>query len=88
MQEKPLITTGDATVDYNSRTVLNSHYTCKTEKISENHNKEIIDLSLENEKRPLGIHYTHEKNAKASEKLDYVSTSFFESFQIVLNFFF
>lgn len=73
LQEKPLITTGDATVDYNSRNVLNSHYTCKTERISENHNKEIIDLSLENEKRPLGIHYTHEMNKNPNEKLDYVS---------------
>jgi hypothetical protein len=73
LQEKPLITTGDATVDYNSRTILNSHYTCKTERISANHNKEIIDLSLENEKRPLGIHYTHEMNKNPNEKLDYVS---------------
>lgn len=70
-----MITTGDALVDYNSRTVLNSHYTCKTEKISENHNKEIIDLSLENEKRPLGIHYTHEKNLNIEKNLDYVSYS-------------
>ena len=63
-------------MDYNSRTVLNSHYTCKTEQISANHNKEIIDLSLENEKRPLGIHYTHEMNKNPNEKLDYVSLYF------------
>lgn len=73
MQEKPLITTGDAIVDYNSKTVLNSHYTCKTEQISANHDKEIIDLSIENEKRPLGIHYTHEKNKRPSDNFDFVS---------------
>jgi hypothetical protein len=59
-------------VDYNTKNVLNSHYTCKTEKISSNHAKDIIDLSLENEFKPLGIHYVHEKRVVASEKFDLV----------------
>lgn len=72
-----MITTGDASVEYNGENILSSHYTSKMEKVSNNHQKEIIDLSVENQIRPLGIHYTHEKNRNPSENFDFVSDEFF-----------
>ena len=73
LQEKPLITTGHATVEYNNKNFINSHYTCKTEKISENDSKDVINLTLENEMRPLGIYYTHQKKLVIEDKSDFVS---------------
>lgn len=72
-QEEPLITTGDAIVEYNANKIIDSQYTCKTEKISAIETKDVITLKLENEHTPLGIHYTHQKKIDKPAKIDYVS---------------
>lgn len=61
-------------MEYNDKNILNSTYTCKTEKIGSGQTKDVVDLSLENEMRPIGIHYTHEKKIRPAQKFDYVST--------------
>lgn len=68
-----MITTGHGSVEYNAKNVLNSTYTCRTEKIGSGQVKDVIDLSIENEMRPIGIHYTHEKRKRPAQKFDYVS---------------
>jgi hypothetical protein len=46
-----MITTGDALVEYNSKNILNSHYTCKTEKITKSESKDVINLKVDNGKQ-------------------------------------
>lgn len=58
IQERPKITNGQATVEYNQKTVLSSTYTCKTEVVDKN-TKKVIDLSIDNEVKPIGVHYSH-----------------------------
>lgn len=72
-----MITTGDTSVEYNGKNILNSHYTCKTEEIAEKEIKDVIDLILENEMRPIGMHYTHHKKMDEDKKHDFVSKSRF-----------
>lgn len=71
LEEKALITAGDASVEYNTRNILNSHYTCKTEKTGDDRTKDVINLSLENELRPIGVNFISEKN-KLGEKSEFV----------------
>lgn len=73
-QEKPSITTGDASVEYNTKNIINSHYTCKTEKSGDSESKDVINLTLENEFRPLGIYFTHHKKIDKTAKTDLVSS--------------
>lgn len=68
-----MITTGTASVDYNATNIINSQYTCKTEKIGDNDTKDVINLTVENEIKPLGIHYTHHKKVDKASKIDLVS---------------
>lgn len=68
-----MITTGDASVEYNTKNIINGHYTCKTEKTNDNESKDVINLTLENELRPLGIYYTHQKKIDKPIKSDFVS---------------
>jgi hypothetical protein len=75
-----MITTGDASIEYNTKNIVNSHYTCKTEKISDSESKDIINLSLENEIRPVGIHFTHLKKIDKDEKKEFVC--FFKKFEV------
>lgn len=77
LQEKPLITTGTASVEYNATNgtkIITGQYTCKTEKISDNEVKDVINLTCENEIKPLGIHYTHHKNVDEAAKINIVSS--------------
>lgn len=76
-QEKPLITAGHASVEYNAKNILNSTYTCKSEKQGGNQERDVIDLSIENEMRPIGIHYTHEKKKRPAQKFEFVSFGIF-----------
>ncbi len=52
------MTNGQLQVEYNKKNVLTSTYTCKTEKTN-NNSKKVIDLSLQNELLPIGMHYSH-----------------------------
>lgn len=72
-QEQPLITTGDASVEYNSEKIIDTQYTCKTEKISNIEMKDVITLKLENEQMPLGVQYTHLRKNNKSENFVFVS---------------
>lgn len=67
-----MITAGDASIEYNSKSIINSHYTCKTENINDGEMKDVINLTLENEIRPIGIHYTHYKKFDGRKRHDYV----------------
>lgn len=52
------MTNGQIQVEYNKKNVLTTTYTCKTEKTDINF-KKVIDLSLQNELMPIGMHYSH-----------------------------
>lgn len=67
-----MITAGDASIEYNSKSIINSHYTCKTETISEKEMKDVINLILENEVRPIGVYYTHHKKLDKPKRHDFV----------------
>lgn len=60
-------------MDYNATNIINSQYTCKTEKINDSEVKDVINLTVENEIKPLGIHYTHQKKVDVEAKIDFVS---------------
>ncbi|XP_055389464.1 uncharacterized protein LOC129618631 [Condylostylus longicornis] len=70
LEERELIKTGHANVVYNDRKVLQGKYNCNSEQRS-GFEKDIIDITLENEFKPLGIHYIHSKEYKDAEFPDY-----------------
>lgn len=74
-----MITAGHASVEYNAKNVLNSTYICKSEKVGGNQERDVIDLSIENEMRPIGIHYTHEKKKRPAQKFEFVSQKLFKN---------
>ncbi|XP_055591953.1 uncharacterized protein LOC129743787 [Uranotaenia lowii] len=58
LAERPLITTGHAEIDYNDQKVLSGQYTSKQESRA-GFEKETVDVSLENNFKPIGVHYVH-----------------------------
>ncbi|XP_049547862.1 uncharacterized protein LOC125959115 [Anopheles darlingi] len=58
LAQRPAITTGHAEVDYNSNKILNGQYTSKEESRA-GFDKKTIDVTLENNFMPLGVHYVH-----------------------------
>ncbi|KFB38034.1 AGAP008807-PA-like protein [Anopheles sinensis] len=61
LAQRPAITTGHAEVDYNSQKVLSGQYTSKEESRA-GFDKETIDVTLENNFMPVGVHYVHSLN--------------------------
>uniref|UniRef100_A0A182NT55 Vitellogenin domain-containing protein n=1 Tax=Anopheles dirus TaxID=7168 RepID=A0A182NT55_9DIPT len=61
LAQRPAITTGHAEVDYNSEKVLSGQYTSKEESKA-GFDKETIDVTLENNYMPVGVHYVHSLN--------------------------
>ncbi|XP_050082628.1 uncharacterized protein LOC126569520 [Anopheles aquasalis] len=61
LAQRPAITTGHAEVDYNSNKILNGQYTSKEES-RVGFDKKTIDVTLENNFMPLGVHYVHSLN--------------------------
>ena len=66
-----MISTGHATVEYNENIVLNSQYTCKSESTAD-YNKEVVDLSLQNNFKPVGMHYVNERKKNPANKEEFV----------------
>ncbi|XP_062546026.1 uncharacterized protein LOC134212310 [Armigeres subalbatus] len=58
LAERPAITTGHAEIDYNDRKVLSGQYTSKQESRA-GFDKETVDVTLENDFKPVGVHYVH-----------------------------
>lgn len=58
LAERPAITTGHAEIDYNDRKVLSGQYTSKKESRT-GFDKETVDVTLENDFKPVGVHYVH-----------------------------
>ncbi|XP_055847743.1 uncharacterized protein LOC129913211 [Episyrphus balteatus] len=69
MKERELLHIGQANVIYNEKNVLNGRYNCKTEQRM-GFEKDVIDITLENELKPLGIHYIHSKQYTNAEMPD------------------
>lgn len=61
LAERPAITTGHAEIDYNDRKVLSGQYTSKQESRA-GFDKETVDVTLENDFKPIGVHYVHTTN--------------------------
>ncbi|GAB0088507.1 uncharacterized protein DMENIID0001_029540 [Sergentomyia squamirostris] len=62
LKERPMITTGNAVVEYNNKKVLDGTYNCKTESRA-GFEKENVNIALENSLKPVGIHYVHTKQS-------------------------
>lgn len=72
LTERSGTTTGFCTVDYNQKTVLNGQYLCKSESRG-GFNRDDIDISIENEIKPIGIKYVHQVEHTGSDTDRYVS---------------
>lgn len=59
LKERNQLTTGHCNIIYNTANILNGKYTCKSESRA-GFNKDSISITLENEKKPLGINYVHQ----------------------------
>lgn len=70
--ERPEGANGFCTVDYNKKTVLNGQYTCKSASRA-GFSKDDIHISIENELKPVGIVYIHQKEYSGSDSDQYVS---------------
>ncbi|XP_058818906.1 uncharacterized protein LOC131681859 [Topomyia yanbarensis] len=58
LAERPAITTGHAEIDYNNQKILSGQYTSKQESRA-GFDKETVDVTLENNFKPVGVHYVH-----------------------------
>lgn len=58
LKARELITTGDCNIDYNNKNVLMGQYTCKSESRA-GYDKDVVDITLQNNFKPLGISYLH-----------------------------
>ncbi|XP_053697453.1 uncharacterized protein LOC128744450 [Sabethes cyaneus] len=58
LAERPAITTGHAEIEYNNQKVLSGQYTSKQESRA-GFEKETVDVTLENNFKPVGVHYVH-----------------------------
>lgn len=71
LKNRAALTNGHCIVNYNGNQVLQGQYNSKSES-RDGFEKDIVDITLQNEKLPLGISYTHEQ--LGSETQLYVST--------------
>lgn len=60
LNEKPNLDNGYLKVNYNDNQILNSVYKCVNE--FEPHIVTTVDITVENEMKPLGIHYVNKKD--------------------------
>lgn len=58
LKARELMTTGECNIDYNNKKVLMGQYTCKSESRA-GYEKDVVDITLENNFKPLGITYLH-----------------------------
>lgn len=58
VQTKEKIITGSCNIDYNNKKLLIGQYTCKSESRA-GYDKDVVDITLQNEFKPLGITYLH-----------------------------
>ncbi|XP_055713060.1 uncharacterized protein LOC129807664 isoform X2 [Phlebotomus papatasi] len=70
LKERPMLTTGNAVVEYNNRKVLDGTYNCKTESRA-GFEKETVNIALENNLKPIGIHYVHQRQSAGPDDPDY-----------------
>lgn len=73
LKERQLMNTGYANVIYNEKQILKGQYNCKSEEKA-GYEKDVVDISLENEMKPLGVRYVHLKQFSRPEFVDFVST--------------
>ncbi|CAD7080164.1 unnamed protein product [Hermetia illucens] len=70
LKERQAVMTGHANMRYNNKNVVNSKYTCKSEQ-RVGYEKNVVDVSVENKFKPLGIHYVHSRQYSRSEAPEY-----------------
>lgn len=61
LKDRPMLSTGNCAVRYNNAGVLDGHYTCKYESRA-GYDREVVDITLQNPRKPLGISYEHVNN--------------------------
>lgn len=76
LKERPITTHGHATIEYNDKNILNGQYKSKAE-VRGDQEKNIAQITLENEFYPLGINYYHTLD-KGDEVLDQKRAEVFE----------
>lgn len=62
LKNRAALTKGNCLVKYNGHQVLDGGYTSKSDSRSDVE-KEIVDITLKNDRLPLGISYSHEQSA-------------------------
>lgn len=72
LNERPLVTTGQCVINFNKKRVLNGKYKCKSESIA-GYDKDVVDIILENDMKPIGINYIHIIAQKGIDAPVYVS---------------
>lgn len=58
LKERQNVTTGHCVIVSDDRKILNGQYTCKSESRA-GYSKDVVDITIENEKKPIGIAYVH-----------------------------
>lgn len=61
LKDRPMLSTGNCAVRYNDANVLDGRYTCKYESRA-GFEREVVDITLQNPRKPLGISYEHVSN--------------------------
>ena len=72
LKKRPLLTTGHCEVQYNKNKLLNGQYRCKSES-SAGFEKDVVDITIENAKKPIGITYIHVYEQSGIDGPQYVS---------------
>lgn len=70
LNERAQVTTGQASLEYNKKNVLNGNYKCKSE-LRAGYEKDVYDIALENTMKPIGIHYIHVQEMSMAQDSDY-----------------
>lgn len=65
LQEKPLLSIGQATVEYNGSKVLEGKYNCLSESKT-GFDKDTIHVELQNKLLPIGVDYLHGRDHSIS----------------------
>lgn len=71
LKDRMQLSTGNCAVHYNDERVLDGQYTSKSESRA-GYEREVVDITLQNPRKPLGIAYVHVSNFSDPEWGEYV----------------
>ena len=72
LKERRLSTTGSCSVDYNQKNVLKGKYNSKAESRA-GFQKDVVDITVENNYKPIGVTYIHQVEGTGGASTYYVS---------------